>query len=350
MRLAAVAAALATTLVGVGTASAHGQPGKPGTPTTLASGFAGPLQIDATNDGKVLVAQDFAGVVTSVDKKGVKTDLVSEPGNEIAGVAAGPYGTVWYTSGQQGTSFDLKVRGPKGGTHVVADLQAYEAANNPDQVNTYGFLGISADCAAQLPPELGPATYGGVVDAHPYALATTRFGVFVADAAANDILLVDWWGHIHLVSVLKPQPTVVTADAAAANGLPDCTVGLTYNFEPVPTDVEVGPHGQLYVTTLPGGPEDPSLGARGSVYRIDPWTGRSARVATGFLGATNLAVAPNGTIYVAELFGGQISKVTRSGNVPVVSVDSPAAVEWDRGRLLLTSEVFADGKLLSVKL
>ena len=350
MRLAAVLAALATMVVGAGTASAGGRPGgvPGGPPVTLADGLAGPLQIDAAGPN-VLVAQDFAGVVSSVGRNGRVTDLVSEPGRETAGVAAGPFGSVFYTSGEQGTSFDLEVRDLRGHTRVVADLQGYEASHNPDRGNTYGFVGISTDCASQVPAEFGPATYQGVVDSHPYALATTPFGILVADAAGNDILLVDWFGRIHLVSVLAPQPTVVTADAAAASGLPACTVGSTYNFEPVPTDVEVGRGGQLYVTTLPGGPEDPSLGARGSVYRINPWNGRTSLVATGFLGATNLAVAPNGTIYVAELFGGQISKVVRGGPKPVVAVDSPAAVEWDHGRLLVTSEGFGSGKLLSIR-
>ncbi len=63
----------------------------------------------------------------------------------------------------------------------------------------------------------------------------------------------------------------VTKESAAALELPDCVVGVTYAFEPVPTDVEVGKDGYLYVTTLPGGPESPALGARGS-------SGRSTRI------------------------------------------------------------------------
>ena len=31
-----------------------------------------------------------------------------------------------------------------------------------------------------------------------------------------------------------------------------CLVDALYNFQAVPTDVEQGPHGRLYVTTLPG--------------------------------------------------------------------------------------------------
>jgi len=90
----------------------------------------------------------------------------------------------------------------------------------------------------------------------------------------------------------------------------------------------VGPRDALYVSTLPGGPEDPSAGARGSVYTANPSTGASTRLATGFAGATNLAVTADGTVYVAELFGGKISQVNRRGEVSTFkSLDGPLAVE-----------------------
>ena len=106
--------------------------------------------------------------------------------------------------------------------------------------------------------------------------------------------------------------------------------------EPVPTDVELGNDGWLYVTTLPGGPEDPSLGARGAVYRVNPTTGEVQLYASGFAGATGLAVAPNGTVFVAELFGNQVSVITKRGEVSTFAdLPSPAGIEWQSGRLRL---------------
>lgn len=320
----------------------------------IVDGLAGPLQIDVGR-GNVLVGQSFSGVISTVSTRpptvGAVTDLPIEPG--VDGVAWGPGGSVLFTR----TDFDTgsaELRSFNGRTtRTVADLGAFETAYNPDQVNTYGFQGLSDECLASLPPDPSFPPYQGLLDSHPYAIAVTGQGTLVADAGGNDILLVDRNGGVHLVAVLPPQPITVTAELAAAMELPSCVAGSPYRFEPVPTDIEIGRDGMLYVTTLPGGPEDPSLGARGSVYRIDPRTGTSTRVATGFLGAANLAIGPDGTIYVAELFGDRITAVTRRGRGPIgqyvlASVPSPAALEWSKGRLYVGSDVFGSGKLLTV--
>ena len=81
------------------------------------------------------------------------------------------------------------------------------------------------------------------------------------------------------------------------------------------------------MSTLPGGPEDPSLGARGSVYQVSRWSGCATRLATGFSGATNLAMASDGTVYVTELFGGKVTKVSHGRKSTFRTVDSPVSVE-----------------------
>jgi hypothetical protein len=173
---------------------------------------------------------------------------------------------------------------------------------------------------------------------------------YVADAAANAIFDVSSNGDIRTVAVLPPQPIVVTAEIAAAQHLPDCVVGLTYNFEPVPTDVEVGREGALYVTTLPGGPEDPSLGARGSVYRINARSGKTTRIATGLLGATNLAIGPRGGIYVSELFANKVSRIVHGAPVTLIDVTSPAGLEFANGKLYVGYDVFANGSVATIRI
>ena len=104
----------------------------------------------------------------------------------------------------------------------------------------------------------------------------------VADAAGNDIITVSPSGFRTEIATLPGQPVKVTKALAHQFGMPGCVVGHKFWFEPVPTDVEVH-DGMLYVSTLPGGPEDPSLGARGKVYTVDPDTGDVTQIGKGFL-------------------------------------------------------------------
>jgi hypothetical protein len=150
--------------------------------------------------------------------------------------------------------------------------------------------------------------------------------VFVADAGGNTVLrvrgdqVVDVW-------VLPPVLQEVTAEGLALinqelppdGQAPDCLVGLEWAGNPVPTSVTVGPDRALYVTTLPGFPEQPGTG---KVFRIDPSTGQVTVWADGFTSAVDLSFDPRGTAYVAEIFGGAngagaIKKVatTRRGGV-----------------------------------
>ncbi|HEY1739045.1 MAG TPA: ScyD/ScyE family protein, partial [Acidimicrobiia bacterium] len=235
--------------------------------TPVASRLAGPLQFAVGSQGALVVAQDFSATLTVIDGTQRK-NLVTEHGSgaEIAGVAVTDGAIVYTTrhgSEDSVSSSTINVRSAAtGGTREVADLLAYEKLHNPDHKYTYGFEDLPAACAKQLPPQLGPPTYHGMIDSHAYSVEVTHRGYFVADAGANDILGVSPSGTVHTVAVLPPQPAVVTASGAKANHLPACTVGTTYRFEAVPTDVEMGNDGNLYVSTLPGGPEDATLGAR----------------------------------------------------------------------------------------
>jgi hypothetical protein len=321
-------------------------------PKVLVDGLAGPLAIDVKDRGDVLVSQSFGGSIVEVDKHGEVSDpLVEGP---VGGVADGPFGTILYTlSDPEAGLGELRIRFWNGQSVLFADLAAFEAAENPDAGNSYGVQGISPDCAEQWPAdELGPAQYSGIVDSNPYKITPTWFGILVADSGANAINLVDWNGNISNVAVLPPQPLDLPTDPAAlaAIGLPDCVAGLTYNFEPVPTDVELGKQGRLLVSLLPGGPEDPSLGARGSVVEVTPSNGRMRTVASGLAGATDVAVSPNGDVYVAELFGDRVSKLTPNGPVPVAELVGPAAVEWAKGGLYIAYEAFGSGKIATLKL
>lgn len=347
LALAAVtASAIVVTLAPV--AGAHGSngPHKPGWSRTLTTDVLMPFGLALDNQGKVLVADGAKNTVFRLDGSTL-TPLaqgLAKPGADVAGVDVADDGSWAYTTSAAEefthTAAQLVIK-KDGKPDVVADILAYETAKNPDKAKTYG-LPAGNDCAdgrAWLEQATGgPATYTGLVDSHPYAVASLGHGSWaVADAGANAIFKVDAAGKVSTIAVLPPQKTVLTTALLAAvtppgaPAAPACLDGLTYGFEAVPTDVELGPLGQLWVSTLPGGPEDPSFGARGSVYLVNPWSGWSTRLATGFAGATNLAVTSTGTVYVAELFGGKITQMTWWGKKSTFkTLESPLAVEVDR--------------------
>jgi hypothetical protein len=315
----------------------------------IATGFAGPLQIDIGSHGQIYVAQSFAGVVTKVRKDGHTQDLFAAPG--VAGIASDGYNVTYAVTSDDPAhpAALLKRRLANGNTRTVANLYRYEKRNNPDAGQVYGFLNLSKHCASQVPAEIGGEPYNGLVDSHPYAIANAPDGGwYVADAGGNDVLHVTKAGRISVFGVLRPRKTTITAEAAAAVGLPDCTIGKVYAFEPVPTDVEVKPSGSLIVSLLPGGPEDASLGARGAVVRL-AGDGDFTNLASGFLGATNVALAPGGRIYVAELFGNKISLLRNHHVTTVREVASPASIEYSNGKLYASVNVFANGRVISFR-
>jgi len=341
-RLAFAAAASACVAVAVAPMASAAQGNGPKWNRTLTTDVVAPYQI-AVNQGDVYVADGATSTVSRIKPNGtLETIATGFAGGDVAGLDLSADGkSLAFTSTQYGpppgpqapptlTASTLTIK-TEGKPDVVADLHAYEYANNPDGNVTYGLApGASDACRAEI-VELthGPASYPGITDSHPYAVASLGNGAWaVADAGANAILKVDGAGAISTLAVLPSQPLTLTAEQATALGAADC-VGATYAFEPVPTDVELGAGGRLWVTTLPGGPEDPSLGARGSLYTIGMASGRSTRVATGFLGATNLALGGDGSAYVTELFAGKISKVNRStGKVSTFKkLASPLSVE-----------------------
>lgn len=318
----------------------------------VASGLAGPLVFEV-DGGDVTVGQAFAGLLTFVPRGGTPTVLAvaDPPGGDVAAVSTWRGAVTWaervgdFTTV---TSSLLKRRAPDGTVSVVADLLAYEQANDPDGDVTYGAQGLDPSC--EVPEGFGP--YTGVVDTHGYGSATARNGTtYVADAGMNAVLAVDPAGAVRTVAVLPPVPWTITAEVAAALGLPDCVVGTTYLFESVPTDVELGHDGWLVVSTLPGGPEDGSTGALGAVHRVNPRTGEIRTLATGLSGATNVAVGPLGTVFVAELYANEVSVVTPWGHVRSLgAVNQPAGVEWEDNRLYVSTDALTgNGKVVAVR-
>jgi hypothetical protein len=341
-----------------------------GEPRTIAEGLFTPLSLSIDDRGRALVSQNFLGELLRITPDGARSTIATAPGEEVGAVTNRGRSIYWATTGQDPAAPSAKLFAQRRGSEPreIADLHDFEVKKNPDAGTTYGFRNLSPECLAEMPAGF-PASYTGIVESHPYGAYAARNKVYVADAAANAILSVRTdrrRAKPQVVAVLPALGTTVTAEAAESQGLPSCAVGLKYWFEFVPTDVEQGGDGWLYVTALPGGPEDASLGARGAVFKVHPHSGKVRHVAGGFVGAVNLALGPDGSIAVAELFGGaegqgQVTIVkpwsSRRTSLPL---PAPGAVEWvgskRHSKLYVTTDAFGPqgpaptGKLQVLKL
>lgn len=334
----------------------------PGTPEVLVDGLVGPLSLSVGKHRTVYVSQDFASEIGAVHD-GAYTTLVSGAADGIEHAGVSSLGrTVYFATTDfpdEGTTDPIVAtlweRDARGHVTELADLAEHEATHNPDGDVRYGFTDLPDGCEL---PDGYPFGYTGVVEAHPYATTPWRGSVYVADAAGNDILAVDRRGTITTVAVLPPIPITVTQSMVDMLMLPPCTVGTTYLLEPVPTDVEAGRDGWLYVSALPGGPEDPGMPPAGSVFRVSPRTGEVQLVASGLVSAVDLAVGTRGEIYVAELFAGRVSVIPPGSSTPEPFLEGlalPGAVEVEGRTMYLTTEVFPgedgpSGKVLRVPL
>jgi hypothetical protein len=340
-------------------------------PRTLAEGLMGPLSLAVTYDESVLVTQNFASLLSRVNDDGSTTTLhQGEEGWDVAGVET-RHGTRYFVESVGAGGGDpaalkgyLKSLDPEGDVDTLADLASYERDENPDGDQHYGFgPGVSDACLAEW-PAFPPARYQGTLDSHPYGVAIRGDTAYIADAGANAILEVDLdSGDVSTLAVLPPRPAVIPAGTkipvdmeGTTVDVPACVVGHEYAFEPVPTDLEFGPDGRLYVTSLPGGPEDPSLGARGAIFRVNPSTGSTKVWAEDILSPTGLAIADNGDVYVASMFGNEIIEFDAStcDRSQFLAIDGPAAVEIRGSALYATAGFsFADptqGKVIKAGL
>lgn len=166
-----------------------------------------------------------------------------------------------------GTVMEGDLRANKAGPHVVADIGAYETAENPD---------------------------GTDLDTNPSGIARSGNGYVVADAGGNAVVSTRKGGST--VAVLDPVPT------RKATSLPFPPFELPAGFpaDAVPTDVVQGPDGAWYVSQLVGFPFEPGSS---TIWRVVPGSDPEP-YATGLTSVTSLAFADDGTLYAVELASG----------------------------------------------
>jgi hypothetical protein len=167
-----------------------------------------------------------------------------------------------------------------GGVHAVADVSAYEAANNPDGV---------------VPP-----------DSNPFGVMALPGGQLVTDAGGNDLLHVAADGTISTLATFPSRLFPSPANSA-----------VMVAVQSVPTGISMGPDGAIYVGELTGGPF-PVGGAR--VHRLVQ--GQPPTVfASGFTNIVDLAWGPDGNLYVLEIAVHSLRAGDRIGALIRVSPD-----------------------------
>jgi hypothetical protein len=311
-------------------------------PTPLDTRLLSPLSVAVAEDGGVWYSENYAGLLHHRTAKGRVTTPARAPGDLELSAVSELDGTVWYAvTGAGHTVGRLHERDPDGTDTVVADLYAHEKQANPDHRFTYGFRDLPRDCATRL-PKGGRAAYRGKAETHPVASLPAHGAVYLADAAANAVTaVVD--GTPTTVAVLPPVRTTMTRSYARANHFPDCTVDRDYWAEAVPTDVEEGPDGSLYVTSLPGGPGERDGAPAGRLLRILILTGQVSVVAKGLDNPVGVAVSDTGDVYVSELQADRVSRIAAgtSTAVPYAHMIFPGDVEWTPDALVVTTDVLS---------
>jgi hypothetical protein len=151
---------------------------------------------------------------------------------------------------------------PSGGWSVVADVAALEGSLNPD---------------------------GNLPDSNPYGVAAIPGRQFVADAGGNTLVQVTANGTVSLVAVFPPTP------------VPPGPFNPPFQQqEAVPTAVQQGPDGAIYVSTLTG---VPFLPGTARIYRVVP--GQSPQLYAGGFGAiVDFDWGPDGSLYVLQFATG----------------------------------------------
>jgi hypothetical protein len=253
--------------------------------------FATPVfGIDTAFDGSLLVADAGAGIVRLRQNRG--TLIADLPG--VTDVAPTWFGLLAVTGGStdpsQLTPLSRKLfRVFHGQVSELADLWAFEQAVNPDEKDPNA----------------------GGVDSNPFDVAALLNGsALVADAAANDLLIVDHRGNVDWVATF-PDELVPTDNVKQLVGCPNgppniCNLPPMIPAQPVPASVAVGPDGAYYVGELKGFPAP--LG-QSRIWRIKPHArhakcGASADctvIADGFTSILDLSFGWDGTLHVVEL-------------------------------------------------
>ena len=334
---------------------------------TVARGLDGPRGVATVGRGITLVSEGDGSVSRVVKRRGAKArvrELTAVPAGSAPAIAY-RRGTVYILTGAAGgppvsdevldaSNTLFKWRAGWSKPRKVADIGDYQA-KDVDPYNTES--------------EAGESNAFGIE-------ALSRGRVLVADAANNDLLMVNRKGHIRTVARVKPR-TVKVPD-----GIEDPPAGTPIPAEAVITSVTVGSDGAYYIGELRGFPATPGTsqiwrvkpGARGAVCDpAKPRKGACTRYADGLTSIVDLAAGKGKRIYAVSLsklswlaaesetpapgaMTGGLFQVRPGGRIRELADDEltlPAGVDTGPfGRIFVTGPVFGptgSGSLAKVR-
>jgi len=299
--------------------------------------YIAPIFGISTIPGDMLIVADWGLGIVDGDTGDLIADLP-----QVTDVAARAGGGLWATTSglEEGGHQKLYWIDPDGNPFEVADLGAFEVMHNP---------------------------HPALVESNPFDVADVgREGALVADAAGNDLLVVNDRNNprsnvssrVKVVAVL-PNELVSTDNIKNLLGCPAgppdiCGLPPMIPAEPVAASVTVGPDGAYYVGELKG---FPAPVGESRVWRISP-KGRNANCGEsefcsiafdGFTSIIDLAFGPDGRLYVAQIddaswFAAEIGAGI-GGSVHACDPTTGTCTEIASGIPMLTSIAFRDGDL-----
>lgn len=288
--------------------------------------FAPPVfDIDATPNGSILVPVtvfpdpeippegESVTTVKEITKRGVQevVEISTKEGSPINGLEPVGRSSFFATSGGQDQAVGAGVwHVSRGGARLVADVEAFEQANDPD-----AFEG--PEWKAQACEENPDEGFTAGPQSNPYHL--TRLSgstALVADAAGNTLLSASKNGSLDWVAVFTPP---VDENGTGSDKPEDWMVLFPLDedadcyVQPVPTAVDIGPDGAYYVGELTGvTPADIGTGGGPTkglsrVWRIEPGARNVTCpsddcevVLSSFTSVIDLEFGPDGDLFVVE--------------------------------------------------
>lgn len=235
-----------------------------------------------------------SGAITKVTRRGTQTQVVTGlPSiSPFEGDFSGPN--------------DVSVRGNKltftvgmGGPPALRDLLVEEFGSTFEGLATVQSAKVThkkvtlkelADLA-QFETDFNP--HESYLDTNPNAVAPDRNGWLLVDAGGNDALRLNHKGKLSLLKVF--EDVLVDAPPWLLPQLPPGVTQIPMEF--VPTSIERGPDGAIYVSQLTGFPF-PVGGS--SIWRISK-NGTATEWATGLTNVTDLTFGKNGKLYAVQI-------------------------------------------------